>query len=374
MSPDGASEIDVTSFDGTVIRAHWFPNAAATAAKPLPVVLKGPGWSGTGDTNLKDHGSGLFVDVNILDLHDAGYSVLTWDPRGFGKSTGNAMVDDTNFEGKDVQALVDYVATQPGVQLDNPGDPRLGMVGGSYGGTIQLILASIDCRVDAITPTIAWHSLITGLDKNHTYKAGWGGALYNFAKGAHLDPHIHDSYDEGTAHGQLSDANAAWFQSKGPGDAISKIDIPTLFLQGTVDTLFTLDEAVTNYTILKTKGVPVAMSWYCGGHSACLTLPGDLKANSTRTMGWLKKYLAGDDTVDLGSNFLTVDQNGDGWKPPATPFRQAMWSPPKGLAKLPKSLRHLGKTCRFRESPLAPWARCLMRLRRLRRPMRSTLM
>ena len=43
------------------------------------------------------------------------------------------------FEAKDVQWMLDWVATQPGVRLDGPGDPRVGMAGGSYGGGIQLI-------------------------------------------------------------------------------------------------------------------------------------------------------------------------------------------------------------------------------------------
>src|SRR4051794_39945319 len=45
MSPDGPAERIVPSFDGTKIRAHWFPNARATAAAPLPTILKGPGWA-----------------------------------------------------------------------------------------------------------------------------------------------------------------------------------------------------------------------------------------------------------------------------------------------------------------------------------------
>src|SRR4051812_472492 len=169
------SEFDVTMADGTVIRAHWFPRAAAGTS---PTILKGPGWGIAGDTNTQTTGAGLFGDTSISSLHDAGYNVLTWDPRGFGKSTGVITVDSADHEGRDVQRLLDWIATQPGVQLDAKGDPRVGMVGGSYGGGIQLIVAAIDCGVDAIVPTIAWHSLGPSLSKADTYKAGWNNTLY----------------------------------------------------------------------------------------------------------------------------------------------------------------------------------------------------
>ena len=46
--------------------------------------------------------------------------MLTWDARGFGGSGGQVEVDSTDFEGRDVQALIDYVARQPEAQLDAP--------------------------------------------------------------------------------------------------------------------------------------------------------------------------------------------------------------------------------------------------------------
>jgi hypothetical protein len=77
-----------------------------------------------------------------------------------------------------VSAMISWVARQPEALLDKKGDPRVGMVGGSYGGGIQLVSAAIDHRIDAIVPDIAWHSLKTSLDKNDTAKSGWGIPLY----------------------------------------------------------------------------------------------------------------------------------------------------------------------------------------------------
>jgi hypothetical protein len=57
-------------------------------------------------------------------LRDAGFNVLTWDSRGFGESGGTVMVDHKDFEGRDVSALLDWLAAQPEARLDGPGDPR----------------------------------------------------------------------------------------------------------------------------------------------------------------------------------------------------------------------------------------------------------
>lgn len=313
-----ASDLDVTSFDGTAIRVHWFPLTATTStgtaagsapAKAAPTVLMGPGWSLPGDTNAD--AVGVLGAINIKTLRDAGFNVLTWDPRGFGKSGGAAMVDSADFEGRDVQALLDWTAAQPGVQLDQPGDPRVGMIGGSYGGGIQLVTAAIDCRVDAIVPVIAWHSLQTSLYKADTVKSGWSGILANIGSSSgRTDPHVQHAYAAGKATGVLDADDKAWFISRGPGELINKITVPTLIEQGTVDTLFTLDEGVTNFDIINKNGVPVSMLWFCGGHGACLSNPGDEARVSRAGINWLKRYVQGDTSVDTGPRFDFVDQNG----------------------------------------------------------------
>ena len=131
-----AKDLVVRSFDGTPIVAHWFPNPLLEAGERAPVVLNGPGWSSPGE---KDPSRGA-----IKRLHGLGYNVLTWDPRGFGVSGGEATIDAPQVEGRDVKALITRMARQPEVRLDRRGDPRVGMTGGSYGGGIQFSAASID--------------------------------------------------------------------------------------------------------------------------------------------------------------------------------------------------------------------------------------
>jgi ABC-2 type transport system ATP-binding protein len=313
---DGA----ITSFDGTNIVLHYFPAAGLSGGAKAPTVLFGPGWSSPGETDPNSQTDVTLGYVGVGTLRKAGYNVLTWDPRGFGSSGGTVTVNSPDNERRDVQGLLDYVAKQPESQLDSAGDPRAGMTGGSYGGEIQLLTAAFDSRLDAIVPDIAWHSLIPSLYKDRTLKEGWSAILFatGHARGR-LDSHIDSSFVGGGATGALSNDDYNWFLSRGPGDLVKQIKIPTFLIQGTVDTLFTLGEATTNYGILRSR-VPVKMLWFCGGHGTCLTNPGDTGKIERRTLAWLDRYLRGNKTVDTGPRFEWLDQDGK-------PFAASDWPP-----------------------------------------------
>ena len=60
-----------------------------------------------------------------------------------------------------------------------------------------------------------------------------------------LDPHITSAFVPGASTGKLSAEDRAWFDSRGPASLVDAIRVPTLLIQGTADTLFTLDEAIT---------------------------------------------------------------------------------------------------------------------------------
>jgi len=336
-APAAARDATVTSFDGTSIALHFFPAANLAAGGKAPTVLFGPGWSSGGATDengASDPGTGI---VGVGPLRKAGFNVLTWDPRGFGNSGGQVSVDGPDYEGRDVQALIDYVAKQPEAELDSPGDPRVGMSGGSYGGGIQLVAAGLDKRIDAIVPDISWHSLGTSLYKDNTFKQAWNNILYGLGKatGGHYDPHIDSAYQSATTTGALSDDDYQWFLSRGPGDLVKNVRIPTLLMQGTVDTLFTLNEAVTNYGILHDNGVPLKMLWFCGGHGSCLTDPGDAMLFEKRDIQWLDRYLKGDQSVDTGPAFEWVDQDGKEHSAPGYPVASAGALTATGSGTLP---------------------------------------
>jgi ABC-2 type transport system ATP-binding protein len=350
--------------------------------------------------------SALFGVPGISTFIDHGYNVLTWDPRGFGQSGGTVQIDDPRFEGRDVQALIDWVATQSEAQHDQfctatkkrqkkrkskkkrrvrpqvtcatrPNDPTIGMAGASYGGGIQLVTAAMDNRIDAIAPTIAWHSLLTSLFPERNIKFGWGsllialgiegslpGGLTSPATAAgRQDPHFYSIFGNGLATGTVSDDDFAWMASHGPGDLVNQIKVPTLLIQGTVDTLFPLDEAVTNMNQIadnpwrtaaikakakKRKGkkrkkrtrtvvqnVPVKMLWFCGGHGVCLTDQGPGSSYlDQRQLSWFDHYLRGKQ-VDTGPKFAWIADDGQLRSSDAYPLRSAGQLSGSGSGTLP---------------------------------------
>ena len=311
------SDFEVTSFDGTKIRVHWFPDPSA-GGRSRPTVLMGPGWGETGDTDTSQ--AGIQGALSIGALWQGGFNVLTWDPRGFGKSAGEAEVDSPVFEGRDVSAIIDWVARQHGVELDRPGVPRIGMVGESYGGGIQFAAAEQDCRIDAIAPTIAWNSLRTSLDKNQTPKAGWSNILSRVASSASLDPEITAADKEMNTTGVIDTRAVTYFSDRGPAPYLSRVKVPTLILQGTVDDLFTLDEGIANYQALKKQGTTVSMAWFCGGHGVCLTDPGSAIEVGPLSLAWMQHYVARDTPVDVLRGFAFVDQRGTSYAASSYPL------------------------------------------------------
>ena len=315
--PGVPSDFDLTSFDGTKIRIHWFLKPSA-GVRTSPTVLMGPGWGESGDTDTSE--AGIQGALSIAQLWQGGFNVLTWDPRGFGHSTGSAEVDSPKFEGRDVSAMINWLAQQSGVELDRPGVPKVGMVGESYGGGIQFAAAELDCRIAAIAPTIAWNSLWTSLDKNQTPKTGWGNILAGVSSTAKLDPEITAADNEMNTNGVIDARAVSFFESRGPGQFLSRVRVPTLILQGTVDDLFTLDEGIANYEALARQGTTVSMAWFCGGHGVCFTDPGSALEVGPMSLAWMQRYVAGDTSVHTLKGFAFVDQAGTSYAAPHYPL------------------------------------------------------
>ncbi|GAA1743257.1 alpha/beta fold hydrolase [Nonomuraea bangladeshensis] len=142
--------------------ATFFPPSGGGKA---PVVLLAHGFGGS-KQSMRQQAAQLAQD---------GYAVLTWSARGFGRSTGEIALNSPDYEVKDVKQLIDWVSKRPEVQLDAAGDPRVGIVGGSYGGAIALMTAAFDQRVDAIVPQITWADLADALFPNNAARATSGG-------------------------------------------------------------------------------------------------------------------------------------------------------------------------------------------------------
>src|SRR3954447_26921919 len=298
-----ARDATVTSFDGTKIALSFFGAEGLAAGQRAPTILEGHDWGSSRDTNENSTSMEALGQVGLGPLRRAGFNVLTWDARGWGQSGGRIESDSKDFEARDVSALITWLAKQPEARLDAAGDPRVGMTGVSYAGGIQLVTAAIDKRVDAISPVIAWHSLTTSLYKTATVKGGWSSILRAAAAGHNTDPHINSAFTGGVSTGTLSPADRDWFASRGPGALVSRIHVPTLLVEGTADTLSTLQEAIDNYRILRADRLPAKMVWFCGGHGVCLTGSGPAGHLQSDVLAWLQRYVAGDRSVKTGPGF-----------------------------------------------------------------------
>lgn len=317
-APEGtpqARSFRVTSFDGTRIFVHFMPAEGLQAGESAPTVLNGPGLGLPGATTLElDVDSFLPRDtIGVGALREAGYNVVTWDPRGEWRSEGIMTLDSPDYEGRDMSHIISYLATLPEVALDGVNDPRIGMTGASYGGGIQLATAAIDHRIDAIVPTIAWNSLVDVLFPRGAVNSGWGTLLptvlaLTFAR---EHPRIFPVAIQGVLFGIAEDSDIELVNDLGFQDQIGDITAPTLLIQGTVDTLFTLDQAHTNALALIEAGTTTKVVWYCGGHGACLSDYNDGEVVIDRTLRWLDRYVKGDESVDTGPQFEWVDQNGE---------------------------------------------------------------
>ncbi len=187
------------SFDGKLISVNYYPalNVATGAVTAAPTIYNGPdlGFPGNTDVftpwdpslvNIVPGINALRTDASPLEggyVGDGGYNVITWDPRGEWASGGRMQLDNPNFEGRDVSSIItwstsdDFVA-QSQIATDEGGDPYVGMIGGSYGGGIQLAVAGTpDKRVDAIVPSIAWNTLNQSLYPNNAFKTAIGSEL-----------------------------------------------------------------------------------------------------------------------------------------------------------------------------------------------------
>lgn len=310
-APAAAEDFNtITSFDGTAITFYWFPAVGLAAGQTAPTVLQGPGFGGNAQSDPDASSTGAVPGVG--DLRQAGYNVLTWNPRGISPSGGKAQLDNPDYEGRDVSALLTWVADRPEAQLDAPGDPRVGMTGGSYGGGIQFSTAAIDHRVDAIVPVVAWNSLQTSLYKNTTIKTAWINALMTGAArpGNTFSPRILKGQVQARKGTTFGPDVIDFARAAGPDRVVAQITAPTLILQGTIDNLFPPSEAIANYQALRAAGVPTKMVWFCGGHGYCPDGVRDESLPQEQTWLWLDRYLKGDASVDTGPGFTWVDQRG----------------------------------------------------------------
>ncbi|MFT4084224.1 MAG: alpha/beta fold hydrolase [Nocardioides sp.] len=347
VGPDRGQTCDIV---GDVYRPR-----AATTRHRVPAVITTNGFGGS-----KDDQAGLGKA-----LAKRGYLVLSYSGLGFGGSGCKVTLDDPDYDGVAASQLVSYLGGAGGIAYTDAAhttaapllrvvardhrnhvgqhqahDPRVAMIGGSYGGGIQFAAAAVDKRVDTLIPMITWNDLSYSLDPNNTAissgvtsstpgstKLVWGLSFtaLGLATGIeHLDADqtrmlgcpnfatfVCAALLTGATTGYFDDSSIASLRHASVASYLHRIKVPVLLMQGEKDTLFNLNEAIATYRALRAQGTPTRMIWHSWGHSDSTPQPGELdlgdpdpasQYESRRVLNWLDHYLRGA-TVSTGPRF-----------------------------------------------------------------------
>lgn len=318
-----ATEMWVTSGAGAeAVRLDTtvYVPGSATRQAPAAAIVLAHGFGGT-----KDGMTG-----RAIDLAARGYVALTYTARGMGESTGTISIDAPAYEVADASRMLDVLAGMPEVVLDAPGDPRVGVHGGSYGGGLSLLLAGHDQRVDAVVAANTWNSLVSslapnsagppeadtvaagaGIDGDGVWKSAWAEHFFAAglkpAPGEQLDPicgrfrpEYCQAYLDTAAAGRLTDELRRLLAASSPAAVAGDITAPTLLVQGEGDTAFPLAEADATARAIHAAGTPVKVVWHSGGHGAGKPTPRQL--DTELLPAWFDFHLRGRG-ADPGTSF-----------------------------------------------------------------------
>ena len=343
------------------IDADLYKPHSATRSARVPTILTTNGFGGS-----KDDQAGLGRAFAAR-----GYTVLSYTGLGFPDSGCKISLDDPGVDGVAASSLVTflggggsapYSSAQVGGTPQGAGtltvdwtvlddaarhDPRIGMLGGSYGGQIQFATAATDARVDTLVPLITWNDLRYSLAPNNTSltrgvtyansnpgteKIGWTGLFFGVGildgvQGAAIDPRRNIGcpnfvLEACRAKATLDTLGYPTSDTYRLTDRVSvshyadRVTVPTFLIQGENDTLFNLQEAVATYRSLKARGVPVTMAWQSWGHSGGTNghsgaAPGELDLTGQhiedtylglRVKNWFDHHLRGS-AVSTGPEF-----------------------------------------------------------------------
>ncbi|WP_331447362.1 CocE/NonD family hydrolase [Streptomyces xanthochromogenes] len=323
------------------VDADLYRPAGVDKAHPAPAVLTTNGFGGN-----KADGS---TAGTAKAFAARGYVALAYSGLGFGKSGCLISLDDPAIDGRAASRLIDFLAgtraADDGTRVDfvtrdRPGDPRVGMIGGSYGGAVQMATAAVDHRVDALVPMITWNDLSYALDPNNVadrkvpgaFKWQWTNGFYLMGESQpitlpNLDPSrwgtlgcVHFVSDACKTIGLLNSgsypaartaAMLRYARSVSPVSYLDRVEAPTLLIQGQTDSLFNLNEATATYQALKDNGTTTKMIWQSWGHSGGQApgeldlTQGNLETSYTgqRILAWFDRYLHKDRHTDTGPAF-----------------------------------------------------------------------
>ena len=241
---------------------------------PAPAILIAHGFGGSKES----------VESEAKFFASKGFVVMTWSARGFGESTGQIEMNSIDSEVADTRALITHLAKSKNVVLDVEGDPRVGIMGSSYGGANALLTASQDSRIDAVISDISWSDLEQGLfpqsvERSVTsgpFKKVWAGTFFSAVtlQSAYLGEcgsfaqRWCDAYQNAVLQGKPSMSDKSLLESVSPIKYASSILAPTLLSQGQADSLFPLSESYKLARELKKNKTdnPLSLIWHADGH------------------------------------------------------------------------------------------------------------
>jgi ABC-2 type transport system ATP-binding protein len=272
---------------------------------PAPAVILAHGFGGSKES----------VAEQAIDLADSGFVVAAYTARGFGDSTGTISMNSPEFEIADASRVIDYLSSLESVEAEAPGDPVVGVAGGSYGGALALMVAGLDDRVDAIAADITWNDLesslfgqsAVGTDVPGVYKQLWTSAFFSSGLDSppgqadlcgRFSPEWCEAYTYAATNGELTEEMRGLMRRSSPASITNRITVPTLLGGGQADSLFPLQQVNANAEQIQAANpeTPVKVVWHAQGHDGGVDESERLAA---LTRSWLQAYLAGGPPVPL---------------------------------------------------------------------------
>lgn len=277
------------------------------AKTPAPAVILAHGFGGSKSS----------VASQAQQLADAGFVVMAYSARGFGKSIGKISMNSPQYEVADAIAVIDDLAKRPEVLLDKAGDPRVGIAGSSYGGAIALLTGGYDARVDAIGADITWNDLQTALFPQSVVKSPDAGVFkqlwtsYFFSSGllptqggapslcGRFSAAWCALYLNAVETGALTPAAAELMHASSPSSITDRITAPTLLTAGLADSLFPLAQADATARQIRAAhpNTPVKVVWHSGGHDGGVSEQDRLQSLLTN---WFHVFLDRNGKADTG--------------------------------------------------------------------------
>jgi dipeptidyl aminopeptidase/acylaminoacyl peptidase len=233
VNPSGLRDAELVrwkSFDGKTISGFLYrPPAKFTGKRPVLIGIHGgpegqsrPGFLASDNYYLKELGIALLLP-NVRGSTGYGKAYTKLD---------NGFLREGTY--KDINALLDWIATQPDLDAN-----RIAVTGGSYGGHMTLAISTfysdrIRCSVDIVGPS----NLVTFLENTEAYRRDLRRVEY----GDERDPKMRD-----------------FLERIAPMNNIEKIKKPMMVVAGKNDPRVPVSESDQIAAALKKQETPM---WY----------------------------------------------------------------------------------------------------------------